>query len=1152
MSRKPRETGDPDRTGPQVVASDPTQSVWVTANAGTGKTHVLIERILRLLLAGTSPRRILALTFTKAAAAEVATRLSDRLGGWAAASDDALEKDLRALLRKPPSDGERATARRLFATILETPEGLNVRTIHSFAESLLGRFPIEAEVPPHFTVIDERRAAEIRSEAQGRLFAAAATGRTTIGDAMARLAGLVTADDFHKLMANLDRERGRLRRVLKRPGGLASLVSVLRRRQGIAAGDTVDSLTAAASRDGAFDALGLQRAAKALDAGSAADRERAEAIRRWLKLEAARRGERFLDDYAPIYMTNEQKPRANIATKKAREKDSGAVDILLAEQERVAAEMARAKSVAIAEATEALITVGRALLDDYDAVKRASALRDYDDLIDDAGRLLATDDGVSWVHYKLDGGIDHVLVDEAQDTSPDQWRVIERLAGDFFSGLGASDDDRVGPRTVFAVGDEKQSIFSFQGADPAVFGRTRGHFAAKTAAIGARLQDVELERSHRSSPAVLKVVDRVFENPAARDGLSFGSDRPIVHHTERLGQAGLVELWPTLTPDDTPDPRPWDWPFDKPSPASPQLRLADRIAATIRDWLDRGEILESAARPIAPGDVMILVRTRGTFADQMVKALERRHIPVAGRDRLKLLDHIAVMDLMAAGRFALLLDDDLNTATVLKGPFVGLDDEALFELAYEREATLWETLTSRADERPDFAAARRTLGTWLERADMTPPFEFYSRLLGEGGRQRLIARLGAEVAEPVEGFLAQALDFERDHEPSLEAFLHWLELGNTEIKREMERGRDQVRVLTVHGAKGLEAGIVFLPDTCTLPEPRLDPRIHWGDGHKDDDEFVLWRPAKDDEDGLAATLHADARAETEREYRRLLYVAMTRARDRLYVCGFENKRGRSDGCWYDLIAPTVRELGADVALITGEMVTRVIAPQTAPPDGEAAWRAKSGVAPLPTWARLPPKPEPTPTRPLTPSRADDEPAVLSPFGRDDGARFKRGMIMHRLLQSLPDLAPGKREAAARTFVARPVLALAKETQDEIVAESLAVLDHPDFAHLFRPGGLAEVPIVGLVGDGENARAISGQIDRLVVADDAVTIVDFKTNRPPPARENDVAPAYLRQMAAYRWAVRKIYPKRKVEAVLLWTTGPRLMQLSAHILDVHSP
>ena len=1159
MSRKPKTPEDAGRTGAhtaaQVVAADPTQSVWVSANAGTGKTHVLIERILRLLLAGTPPRRILALTFTKAAAAEVANRLSGRLGDWAAISDSALVEELRKLFNRPPTVDELATAPRLFARTLEAPEGLGVRTIHSFAESLLGRFPIEAQVAPHFAVIDERRAAEMRSEAQGRILAAAASGETAIGDAMAHLAGLVGAEDFQKLMADLDKQRGRLRRALAAAGGRDGLLARLRRAQNITASDTRATVIAAATRGNAFDKAGLERAAAALAKGGKSDKPRAEAIRRWLKLDATRRAETFIDDYATIFVTQKLEPVAekNLVTKKAKEADPEAAGILLDEQDRVASVMAKLKSVAIAEATAALLTVGEAMVAAYEEIKRACALRDYDDLIADAGRLLATDDGVSWVHYKLDGGIDHVLVDEAQDTSPDQWHVVERLAGDFFSGRGARDDDRPSPRTVFAVGDEKQSIFSFQGADPAVFGRLRDHFRKRLAGIGRRLQEVELERSHRSASAVLKVVDKAFENPAARDGLSFDA-HPILHHTERAGQAGLVELWPTLKPDDEPETRPWDWPFDKPSPESPRVRLADKIAATIRSWLDRGEILESAARPIEPGDIMILVRSRGTFADQMVKALERRDIPVAGRDRLKLLDHIAVMDLVAAGRFALLPEDDLNTATVLKGPFAGFDDKALFDLAHGRKTTLWETLKARAGERPDFAVARATLAAWLERADFTPPFEFYSRLLGpDGGRRQLFARLGAEVAEPVEGFLAQALDFERDHQPSLQAFLYWLELGNTEIKREMERGRDEVRVLTVHGAKGLEAGIVFLPDTCSLPDARLDPHIHWRHGGKDDDEIMLWRPAKGDEDALAAALHSTARADIEREYRRLLYVAMTRARDRLYICGFENKRGRDDGCWYDLIEPAVRALGAETTPASGETVVRVAEAQTAPPDGRMARPAKAEAESSPAWALADPAPEPEPAKPLTPSRPiEDEPAVSSPLGRDDGERFKRGLIVHRLLQSLPNLAPDRREAAVRAFVSRPALALAEDAQGEIVAETLAVLSDPAFAHLFQPGSLAEVPIAGLVGDGAGARAISGQVDRLVVTDETVTVVDFKTNRPPPEKEDDVAPAYLRQMAAYRWALAKIYPGRVVEAVLLWTAGPRLMPLSARILDAHSP
>ena len=1146
MSKKPA------HTAAQVVAADPTQPVWVSANAGTGKTHVLIERILRLLLAGTPPGKILCLTYTKAAAAEVATRLSTRLGHWAAGGDKALARDLKKLLGKPASTMETETARKLFAATLETPEGLRIRTIHSFSESLLGRFPVEAKLAPHFSVLDEGRAREIRIEARDRLLSGGAAAGPA-GAALSRIAGMLNAEDFSKLMADLDKERQKLRQFTARPGGLEGMLAETRLGLGLGPDDTRDTVLDAAAAEDAFDRKALASAAGALDEGTPSDQDRAAKIRDWLDKEAPARAVLFESAYVPIFLTQEGKPRKSLITQKAQKADPEAINALVAEQDRVAAGLDRLKAVVLAEATAALLVVGMALIDAYEAIKKTRALLDYDDLIEKAGKLLASGDGVSWVHYKLDGGIDHILVDEAQDTSPAQWQVIKRLAGDFYAGEGAGEGERPLKRTVFAVGDEKQSIYSFQDADPAYFGFMRDHFRSLVVNAGGRLQEVELELSYRSAPAVLSIVDEVFAADAAADGLTW-DDKPIHHHTIRDGQGGVVELWPALSPEDAPSPKPWDAPLDKMSTQSPEARLIEKITDQIAGWLESGEILESAGRPVTPGDIMILVRTRGSFADGMVRALKRRGIGVTGRDRLKLMDHLAVMDLVVAGRFALLPGDDLNTATVLKGPFVEFNDDALFGLAHGRKESLWRTLGKRRDEKPEFASAWETLGRLLAAADRTPPYEFYARLLGSGGGRRdLIAHLGSEAGEPIDAFLSLALDFERDHQPSLEGFLHWLESGETEVKREMESGRDEVRVLTVHGAKGLEAPIVFLPDTCTLPGERMDPHIHWAGDSSEDGEFLLWRPSKRDEEKISAALHERARLEIEQEYRRLLYVAMTRARDRLYICGWHTGETRKDGCWYDLVEPAMQKKGKEIVLETGETVWRHQSPQTAEPDGGKTPALAPDTEAPPDWALVPPRSEPELSRPLAPSRpSDDDPSVISPLGDDDGARFKRGLLIHRLLQSLPDLAPGERQAQGLAYLSRPVHDLGPGERDEILAETLGVLTHPDHAGLFGPGSLAEVPITGIVKSEDGVHVLSGQVDRLWVTEEALWVIDFKTNRPPPETESDVDPRYLRQMAAYRNALREIYPDRPVHAVLLWTLGPRLMELSDAILDSAAP
>ncbi len=1130
------------RSGSQIQAANPEQSIWVTANAGTGKTQVLTDRILRLLLTGVKPERILCLTFTKAAAAEMANRLSARLGLWAAADEDALEESLRGLLSRPPDDEEKKAARRLFAETLDAPGGLKIRTIHSFCESLLGRFPLEAGVAPHFSVIDERTAAEMRREARDRVFRNAFdTGQAELTGALEHLSGLVDEDGFTRLMGELAGQSGHLSRLIGWRVSLEGVIGAAWNALGLSGDESPESILEKAASETDHAALG--QAAKALERGSNADKSRALALRSWMK--GGHPGI-FINDYAPVFLTKAGPPRAerNLITKAAQKTDAQALPILRAEQERVAAIADRLKALAAGKATAALLRLGAALLRSYAALKENGAFLDYDDLIGKAQGLLADGVGASWVHYKLDGGLDHILVDEAQDTSPEQWAVIKALAGDFFSGLGAQE----GKRTFFAVGDEKQSIYGFQGADPDEFNITRNLFGDWVRGIGGDWRPVELEQSYRSTQAVLKAVDEVFQNEQARDGLS-ATGQPIIHHTNRAGQGGLVEVWPAVPAVEDSPAAPWDAPLDQVSAMSPEARLADRIAGRIGDWLEDGAVLESAGRPIRPGDIMILVRRRGPFAQEMVRCLKQRSIPVAGSDRMVLCEQLAVMDLIALGRFLLLPHDDLTLAVVLKSPLFGFNDDDLFALAYGRKGPLWSAMKEKRGDDPRFEQACGELSSLLSGADFKPPFEFYSDLLGpRGARKKLLARLGPEAADPMDEFLSLALDYEREHVASLEGFLHWMETGETQVKRDLEHGREEVRVITVHGSKGLQSNIVFLPDTCGVPDPGFDPRLL-----RDDENGCLFYRSE----SKAATpdhlsrLRDGARLKIEREYRRLLYVAMTRARDRLYVCGWEGKKGRAEGCWYDLIEGALKDAeGVEAIPSEDGDVLRLTCEQNEDPeiDARADTREPEETV-LPAWARTPAPPEPEPARPLAPSHMeDDEPPLTSPIAADNGRRFKRGRLIHRLLQSLPDIPAKDREKAARAFLARPVNGLEQDQQEEIAAETLKVLGHPDHAELFEATGKAEVSLIGQVA----GRVVSARLDRLVVSGRTVSVIDFKTNRPPPKTPETVPAAYLRQMALYREALVNIYPDCPVRAFLLWTDGPHLMELPTALLDAQIP
>jgi len=1125
----------------QRRASRPEASVWVAASAGTGKTKVLTDRVLRLLLAGTAPARILCLTFTKAAAAEMAVRINRRLAEWAVVDEAELVDALTDLSGAAPNADALATARRLFARVVDAPGGLQIDTLHAFCQSVLQRFPVEAGIAPHFEVLDERTAWEVLHEAKAHVLVRAATEEDgDLAAALAVLTGIVEETRFDELIDSLKGERGRLRDLIDRHGGTEALIGRLYDRLGVPPTETEDDVVRAACRDDAIVGAGLQAAASALLGSGPRDQARGAVLAAWLADRDARPV--AWDAYLGVFFTaTTGELRKSLLGKAAAEAAPGAEAALAAEAERLAAVKAACRSRRVAAATAALVRVGGAVLEIYATLKAARAAMDYDDLILRTRDLLRRAGDVSWVMYKLDEGIDHILIDEAQDTNPEQWQIVRALAGDFFASLGRDD---VAARTVFAVGDAKQSIFSFQRADPAGFEDSRTHFERLVGAAGGAWDEVDLDVSFRSVAAVLEAVDAVFARDAARDGVA-EPGRPVHHQPSRTGQSGRVELWPAPTKPDVPAIEPWALPVESDHERDPEQQVAALIGDRIKGWLKGREALAARARAVRPGDIMILVRRRGSFMARMVRELKIRDLPVAGVDRMVVGEQLAVMDLAALGDFLLLPSDDLVLATVLKGPLIGLTEDQLYDLAHGRgETTLWAALTARQGEHPAYAEAYRRLSGLLARADFMPPYEFYAELLGAGGgRAQLLARLGPEAADPIEEFLTLALAFERSHPPSLQGFLAWFGSGATEVKRELEQGTNAVRVMTVHGAKGLQAPIVILPDTMQPPGAR-------GIGLFWDDDILLWPPRKADDEAIAGRLRAAADARRLEEYRRLLYVAMTRAEDRLYVCGWPSRATASAGNWYDLIRDALAPKAAPAAFDgpwEGDAL-RLDCPQTEAAEREEADEAAIPEKPLPDWVRRDPPPEATPPRPLAPSRPEaGEPAVISPLV-GDGRGFRRGLLIHRLLELLPDLPLGDRAAACRQWLDRQASDLDAGARSAIAAETLAVLEDTRFSAVFAPGSRAEVALTGQVG----GRVVSGQVDRLAVTDGAVLVVDYKTNRSPPPTIAEVPVIYLRQMAAYRALLAGIYSNKTITCGLLWTDGPGLMELSDGLLDRHAP
>ena len=1137
-------------------ASDPEGSAWVSANAGSGKTYVLTQRVVRLLLAGTDPARILCLTFTKAAAAEMSGRIFDVLAEWTRLSDDALAARIAEIEGSLPSVKQIAEARRLFVNALETPGGLKIQTIHAFCERLLHQFPFEANVAGHFEVLEERDAAVLAIEARRHVLTEALhhpDGR--LGRALSTVLSHASDTTYEEALAEFIQRRDRLRQWISRSGAIEDALRALRHALELHAGETLGSIRALVLSDSYFSAAEHARLMRALtDSGKSTDSEAAGRLASFI---SAHDPDARIDAWLAFFRTGrgEMRKPDRMVTKGVRQSWPELADLLTDESKRLESVCDRIRAAQCYEASAAMLQLADGAVADYERRKARLGVLDFEDLIVKTAMLLSRSNAAQWIQYKLDRGIDHILVDEAQDTNPRQWEVIRKIAEDFFAGEGASQT----ARTLFAVGDEKQSIFSFQGAVPRWFTHVQREVGARARAGSYRFSDVQLHLSFRSTQQVLSAVDKVFESDIARAGVTGESEWPY-HTAARHGHPGRVVIWPMIEPPKQTAPDDWASPLDHLDEKSPEVVLAERIAATIRGWLDRREVLDATAEPVRPGGILILTRTRGAQSEAINRALKQHDIPIAGADRLNLVEHIAAMDLMALGRVMLLPEDDLSLAALLRSPLIGFSEDDLFRLAHGRAGTLWESLG--ASEEPAHRIARERLEAWRSEADYRDPHAFFARVLGpSGGRLAFLRRLGPEAEDVLDEFLSQALAYERANTPSLQGFLAWLEAAPTEIKRESDKLRNEVRVMTVHGAKGLEADIVFLVDTGAAPvHARHDPKVV--PLHDDDERGppspLVWMSGRKAMPPSVANRIDALRKRSEEEYRRLLYVAMTRARDRLYVCGTEKRNTKPEG-WHGLVRAALEgecqtiemEGGAWTALEwrASDAPLPLAGPESASPAPEEAG--------LPAWAAATATPPPAPARRVSPSsilrlgEEEDDPARGSERPASDPARqkaLKRGTLIHRLLQSLPGHPARSRESVGARFLEAAAEGWTEAERAALLAETLAILAHPDMAPVFAPGSRAEVEIAGRIRHGDGEAVVSGRIDRLMATESEVFIVDYKTNRPAPRRPEDVPPAYIAQLAAYAEVLSGLYPGRAIVAALLWTDHPSLMRIPAEMLD----
>ncbi|MDZ4306972.1 double-strand break repair helicase AddA [Allopontixanthobacter sp.] len=1135
-------------SGNQAQAVDPADSVWLSASAGTGKTQVLSARVLRLLLRpDVDPSQILCLTFTKAGAAEMATRVNEVLASWVRMDSPALAADLKAI-GEGVDEATLARARTLFASVLDSPGGgLRIDTIHAFSQWLLAAFPAEAGLTPGTRPMEDRDRDLLAHEVLAAMLVDWEEGREE---------ALIAALEMLSIRLGPDGVRAWLMRCAEAreawfgPGSWQEpLEGSVRRMLGLSADAGPNSL-AALCGDDVFDVRNLQRCLEInRDWRTATGDKVALALQEWLAGDSTARSERLAGLGDALFTQKGEIRSLGNLSKKAP--DYGE----FVSRVRECLDKAREHQALLnlVDFLTPTLLVGRRFALRWEDAKTREGFIDFDDQIRQAAALLSKSDLSEWIRYKLDRRFDHILIDEAQDTNEAQWSIITALTGDFFTGIGQR-ENRL--RTIFVVGDYKQAIFGFQGTSPKNFSNNRDRFAQMMSAARANaselrerinvreLLEIGLGRSYRTAQPVLDFVDRAIE---AIGHKQFGlSQQPEPHRGD--ARPGEVVLWKPVGAQQGDDAAEGDDTGEGPETwiSEPERRMADRIAAQIRLWLTEGyPLVKGKARNAGPGDIMVLVRKRRELAGLIVARLYAAGVPVAGVDRLRLGAPLAVKDLLAGLRFAVQPLDDLSLANWLVSPLGGWSQDDLLHHAHRPRGTpLWDQL--RRSEEPLVAETCDRLRDLLRLADYELPQALLHWMLTGPwqGRRRLVARLGRDANDPIDELLNAAANYAAAHTASLQGFIQWFDAGEGELKREAGASDGLVRVMTVHGSKGLQAPLVILADATGNPDTSPVRGLSLVDG----DRTIPLPPLRTGEKvGPIVEAEALAKGNEREEHWRLLYVAMTRAEEALFVGGALGRRETAPAAdsWYARLEPLC---GAEAEPDPVWGTRKAHGARPGPVSG-AGTDATAARPELPHWAITPIGPEPRPPRPLAPSSAGGEQGADPPLPPEiarDAAR--RGVLIHSLLERLPDVALEMREHSARVWLARQAPDLADAMREDMLQSALTVLATPEFVEIFSPAALAEVPLAAIV----EGQVIAGTADRLLVTDKAVTVVDFKTARRPPTGLADLPRSTLQQMGAYAAALAEIYPGRTISAAVLYTQTPLLVPVPPDILAQYKP
>ncbi|MDR2645809.1 MAG: UvrD-helicase domain-containing protein [Holosporaceae bacterium] len=1024
--------------------SDACASEWISASAGTGKTKSLIDRIVLLLLSGVQPSKILCLTYTKAAAAEMSTRLSDCLQKLSEISDEKLKEELYFLKCDEFLCGR---ARDLYEQSVINSQ-VSIQTIHSFCFKLLEQFPLETGLYPGIRLCTPYQKKQLMDEAIAHVLAQGHTNLEIISeytDSISDIWGDRLMDIVHFINKSGDFKKF-----------YAEFFNVDVNWIDLDSAD-IDALL--------FEKLFYNNhrkifaeLAKVLETGGKNDKKKADILKRNASYPTA--------EFMKAFLTEEGMPPKRLCSTEITEPNFS--DKMRAIAEKALSFSETKKQITSARVNTAFFTIAEEIIGKFRELKALNHCLDFDDVILQATDLLKNGD---WVRCKIDGGVDHMLIDEAQDTSPEQWEAIKTIAEEFFTNYRSD-------KTIFAVGDEKQSIYSFQGANVKLFGEMQNYFKERAEQCEQKFRQTQLNTSFRTTGNILSFVDAVFAEKFT-----------TLHATRRSQNTGVVEIV-DLFEDDAeyePDAIENDLKYH-----SAEEKLSFHMANLIEKAIKTGVVVESRERSAQASDFLILFQRRDPNAMRyIISALKKKNIPVTGIDKISLDDELIVEDLIALAEFSVFPLDDLMCARVLKSPVVGMTEEELMEVCLARgDNSLWEYIK----ENPRV----KKLQNYVKQSSELSVYDFFMYVLMDGTKEQFIGRLGEKCLGILNEFLALVMEYEKENTPSVQSFLEWFRSFKHEVKRESFAEKNTVRLMTVHAAKGLQSPFVILADAHFTKDRSIKLL-------NTEEELLLWNFSKDFRPKQTEQLFTDKRIELEEESYRLLYVAMTRAEDFLYILGKKQKNNK-DKCWYNFVCQRVdkfKRIESEHLYRIGNYVLKD------PGDGERK-RTIETIAEIPSWyyKKLPPPED------IKQSEIKKSPAAIY------------GDCVHLLLNEMPRYLNGNlRDEVADLMKS---FNLSETEKEQAQAEALKVMKKFDF--LFDAKSLAEVSFM--------YAGKEGRIDKIAFRGDDLWIVDFKTGLP----QKNISPSYIAQLNFYKEAIGKITCHNVIRTAILWTQSQELVEI----------